>query len=482
MAKSLLSKLGKRIKKGVLIAGAVASIGLASCNPCFTNYPPVAELYVNPTSVELDQPANITLTGTDKNGQNDIIEYKIGIDKNSNNEIDSDEVITSGSSQIIDYPVTFDTSGTKRVIGKVTDTQGSFGKKSINVVVSGTPEENYIDISGRLEDCENDGVGRQGVIRVYDIKNPDGSFSDLLTESQTDINGNFSFTLDKLVDSDDKIYLRAITGTPSSPASYTRTIELDAVDNNPITDPKGNPAVRPTPFYSDFDNDGYADLDKNKNGIIELQEKEDFIEHVGRVNFNYWQNGLTKWNHGELPDDALTTYYHPLFKGIQISNDFTIGEQNSIENAIRNSGYLKAGEIDITRGDSHNLELGWGFIRLSNPGEPPSTRIYEQYGPDGYPDGYIERFVTNLDHLQATSKGLVNHETGHGLLYTGHVDSESTLALFNSIMKYTSYDPRYSPPERPEEFTPVDIKENYTIDESTHQGMEPEEDILEMTF
>jgi hypothetical protein len=133
-----------------------------------------------------------------------------------------------------------------------------------------------------------------------------------------------------------------------------------------------------------------------------------------------------------------------------------------------------------------------GFIRPSTGGEEPGTMVYEENGPSGICDGYIERFETNITNnwFDDTSKSLVNHEAFHGLLYPGEADrypdsdpsNDPDTAYFNSIMKYTGYDTRYSPPERPDTLTPADIKGNYIIDEPTYQGMESEDKILGTTF
>ena len=113
--------------------------------------------------------------------------------------------------------------------------------------------QDYVDISGYLEDIKYH-EGKQGTIVVYDTEteNPDGSYSysDKLGEFSTDSSGHFSFSLEnKLVDPEDKIYVRAVSGSSSSPISYARTIELDAVDNDPITAPAGNP-IRVTTYPS----------------------------------------------------------------------------------------------------------------------------------------------------------------------------------------------------------------------------------------
>ncbi len=468
MGKSLLSRLrkvGNGFRNAKLILAGTALFGLAGCTEQCTPVPPneppeITSAPINLTVNEGER-INYDVNATDSDG--DALHYSISL---SGASINPTTGIGSWTTPQVDLDTPFDFEvGVSDGVNPTVTQSGSVLVK--NVIPS---DEDYVDISGRLEDCENDGIARQGVIRVRNR----GDNSIL---GEYNINGNFSITLDKLVSElPNGVTLEVITGTSANPTSFTRIINLPAGDHNPISDLRANPAIRPVPFYSDFDNDGYADLDSNKDGIISQTEKENFVEHMWRVNF--WNGGLQKWNRGELPDDSSTTYSHPTFKGIQISNSFTSEEQDIFENIIRNSGYENAGEINITRGDNHYLELGWGFVRLSNTGEAPGTYVYEQYGSDGY----IERFLTNLDHLQVRYEGLVNHEISHGLLYPGHADSDVILALFNSIMKFTSYDARYSPPERPDTFTSTDTKGNYLIDDPTHLGNELEENILGTEF
>jgi hypothetical protein len=484
MGKSLLDKLGKGAKRigrgirnGVLVATAVTSLGFAGCNLCGPNPEPnhAPEITSTPTTTQVDEgsPYNYDVDAIDADG--DTITYSLTQTPNWLH-IDSNTGMISGIAPSVGEETHYNIN-VRVSDGQDTDTQ------NYSLTVKDIPlAPDNIDISGKLEDCENDErlpVG--GVLKAYDTKNPDGSFSDFLGETSTDSNGNFSFTLEeKSVDPSDKIYLRAITGSSSSPTSYTRTIELSATDNNPITDPKGNPAVRVVPY--DNPNKSYDD------GLLYTDQKRlDFRDHMQRVNFGF-RNGLAKWNHGELPDDALGDNYHPLFKGIQISDGFSLTMQQNIESAIRNSGYLKAGKINIVIGKDHASETGWGFIRPSTGGDAPGTMVYEQNGPYGISDGYIERFETNItNNWWSESKSLVNHEAFHGVLYPGHADSDPKLpnpllALFNSIMKYTGVDTRYSPQERPAESTPADIKGNYVIDESTYKGMETKDNILGTSF
>jgi len=128
--------------------------------------------------------------------------------------------------------------------------------------------QDYIDISGYLEDIKYH-EGKQGTVVVYDTEteNRDGSYSysDKLGEFSTDGSGHFSFSLEKLVNPSDKIYVRAVSGSSSNPTSYTRTIELDAVDNDPITVASGNPAVRVTSYPSFCSPEDYKEFRNKTN-------------------------------------------------------------------------------------------------------------------------------------------------------------------------------------------------------------------------
>ena len=449
--------LSRIVKAGIgLVGAATLAFNVASCgfpgnnNPDPNkNYAPKASLYVNPQSVQVNSPVHLDLTGTDVNGPSDIAEYKIGEDKNNDNELEDNELLTIPSSSPIHLDnVTFSTSGNKKIIGQVTDFHGVSDKNIKNVVVSYPTQLGDVNISGYLQDNETD-ANQPGEVRLY-IGN---------TLSQTDSDGqDFSFS----VPSGSNVKLEGmIKDASGTQKSYVRTQSLGVVNSN-----QTGILVRAVPYEA-----GWIQTDV-----------DNFIEHMRRVNF--WnENGLEKWNQGELPDDSKTTYSHPLFKGIEISNGFNFTQQTSIINAIKNSKHPKASTLNIVIGDDHYIsgapEMGWGFVRLSKAGEVVGTRVFDNYGSDGY----IERFETNLDPTQTTDSGLVNHEVvGHGLGFVGHADDASNQALFDSIMKYTETDKRDNPAARSTIFTLIDIKGNKLIDDLTFQGMEPEVNILSKVF
>lgn len=318
------------------------------------------------------------------------------------------------------------------------------------------PQKDYVDISGRVEDCENDGTGRNGYIVVKNKTNNSviGTYP---------VNGNFSFRLPKLISElPDGIILEARLGTENSPTSYKRTIELPAGDHNPITDPRGNPAIRCAPFDGDLSYD---------DGLINSEQKKaDFKEHMGRVNFgakigiNPVPEGdyLKKWNHGEISGQQG----RPIFQGIEIDpHDFNESDYNSIVTAIRKSGHIDAEVILIAPygSDTHKGKEGGGNI-LRTSGKEPYIVLN-----DGNQDGYIERFTA---YINTTNEDVVNHELFHGLVFPGHSREKNESNLFNddeSLMIYTG--PK-SPAKR------LDVKANYIIDEPTYLGMEKLDDIL----
>lgn len=338
-----------------------------------------------------------------------------------------------------------------------------------------TPVPEYVNITGRLEDCENDGISREGIIKVYNATD------DSLLNTYS-VNGDFSITLDKLVEElPDGIKIKAWTGSETNPTSYARSIDnLPAGNINSNTDPRMNPAIGPTPFYSDFDGDGYADIDVNRDGIISQQEKEDFKEHVGRENI--WSknereaigisgfvngnrdHGLKKWNHGELPD----TEAHPTFRGFKIdTNYFSEIEQDEIENVIRTTNYSGASEIQILREANPGLELGWVPIYHSEPGNGPYAVLYDLTGSDGYLE-YAEVY------LNTTAPSVVRHEAIYHVLRAcpGHSNGPGVPALFDSIGTYTA---------ACEDLTTIDTKKDY-ITKKTNLGMEPEDNILGLSY
>jgi PKD repeat protein len=102
---------------------------------------PEAILNVTPTSGQAPLEILIQLDGTDLDGKEDIIQYKIGEDKNNDDDIEDYGEAIKGSLDPINENVIFDTSGTKKIYGQVMDSYGEIGKTG----------PIYIDVSPGLE-------------------------------------------------------------------------------------------------------------------------------------------------------------------------------------------------------------------------------------------------------------------------------------------------------------------------------------------
>jgi len=508
----VLNQLKRGLKKAVLVGTTVLSLQtFTGCpNLCGSNYdepeynnyaPTITTFYASPSSGNAPLESRLLLEGDDADGQNDIIESKIFADYNRNGREDAGEEIASVNDYKIDTNHTFNEAGDFDLYGIVTDSEGLSATKKISMSVNQESEEDYVDISGILQDNEKD-TGRVGEIKVYDDRtdNLDGTFtySNFLGETNSDSNGNFSLTLNKEVDANDKIYVRAVINSFDNPTSYIRTKELPAKDltlNQGFS--KDNPAqsvnnlyergvMRCVPFDGDLSyDDNLEDVYENKLKDNQTA-RENFITHMRRVNFDASCTGrssnehqLKKWNYGEIPDN----WWQPVFKGIEVSSDYFSEEQyQNFKNAVANSYHINASEIasKIERGTSHQYgtictDYGWGevFDINNSPTGGPAAITFEQKGID---DGYIERFVLYLSPIiDPDYQQIVNHETMHGLLFPGHASEEWTPKLFNSLMVYTSI-------EQPEliGLWPADIKANYLIDEPTYKGNELIGDILEL--
>lgn len=335
------------------------------------------------------------------------------------------------------------------------------------------PDTDYVDISGRLQDCETNSNQTGYII----VKNKaDSSVIGTYPTDGSTTDRNFGFTLPKKVSElPQGIILEARLGTEGNETSYKRTIELPAGDHNPITDARGNPAIRCVP-YSDINGDGIID-------------DATFKEHMGRVNF--WSttergsagldelevvngnssHGLKKWNLGELVD----TEEHPIFQGIEISSDDFKDETEykAIVYSIRNSGHPRAKTMKIQPGITNYGIDGWIFIKRGSSG----ALLVDQTGHDGYLEKVIVEINPLIIYGEDSDPGLTNHEaTHHGIMASiGHSNGDGIGELFSSIAAYSSPDITNG---YPDQLQPVDIKANYIIDESTYLGMEKLDDIL----
>jgi PKD repeat protein len=113
------------------------------------NNPPEAIINVTPTSGQAPLETFIQLDGTDLDGKEDIIEYRIGEDKNDDGDIDDVGESIQDSSVIINKNVIFNTPGIKKIYGQVMDSYGEIGKVGpIHVNVSPESGPPTADLSG----------------------------------------------------------------------------------------------------------------------------------------------------------------------------------------------------------------------------------------------------------------------------------------------------------------------------------------------
>ncbi len=537
---NLVNKLKTGLKRTAFVVTALSALNFFSACPLPTpsiNNPPTATLNVTPISGQAPLDTLIQLDGDDLDGKGDIIDYKIGEDKNNDGDIDDDnELIESGSSPIVDYPVTFYASGTKKIYGQVMDSQGAIGKdgpflvdvyqlgnnppeiistpitevnegsaysydveatdsdledileysliqnptwleiNSQTGLITGTVQKspgdypvevkvsdgkdydtqpytlivkNLIDISGRLEDNENDGIGRQGIIKAYNSL--DNSF---LKQAQVDSSGNFNFQLDEVVS---EIILQARLGSsPTYDQSYIRTIRLDGAEDYSGLEVRAMPYDGPLLY-----DDGLI-----PGQITPIQFKTFMIDNNILHDTDYTFPGLTKWNFGELSD----TISHPIFKGIQIVESYEgyiFSDPEGIKTILKESVYPKAGEINIQVVENiPNPSSGWGIIVLKPVvGGAGRTLTSDSFGMDGY----IEQFYVEIDPYYELDERVIRHEVfGHGMNYPTpyHTDLDSIMNIF-----FTGTD-----------FTAIDIKGSYIVSEPSYVGMENSDDILGLNW
>ena len=238
-------KVKGKFRKGVCLVATLLSLygcPVPTPIPEPKNQKPTAFVYAVPDSGVSPLSSQLQVDGTDPDGKSDIKEYRMEIDRNADGDID--ETIA----QQTPINITRNFNDNAIIYGYVKDSAGHIDKKSKNINVS---QPDYIDISGRLEDNETD-TGQQGVIRFYDAT--DETF---LGECQTDSDGNFSITIDKLVEElPEGVIVQARIGSPENYTSYVRTVKHDInaeAEPDVIVDP-----IRCVP-YPDFDNDGTPD-------------------------------------------------------------------------------------------------------------------------------------------------------------------------------------------------------------------------------
>jgi len=416
MVKSLVNKLrnvGKGFKRGALIVGAVASIWTASCDLCGPkpepNHAPVASLYVDPQSVEVNSSVNLQLIGTDEDGNNDIIEYKVDVDKGADGTIE--ETITSPNP--INQSWSSDYVGNVKIEGKVIDSQGAVGKAMpITINVFPSLVEDYVDISGRLEDCENDGIAKQGVIKVYN------AFDNSLI-SQHSVNGNFSITLDRLVSEfPTGVIIKTIsTNSSGNQNSYVRTVTA-SVNSASEPDVTVNP-IRVVP-YPDLNKDGISD---------NISEFKTHIDDINAVNVDGY-NELIKsdvWNVGILKTNPANPIPGNVFSGENLTTsgtDLYVINKRAVEWSnllFKVTGRNLDIQLNPSLGTAYTLvdgkispQRGWQIIAKDiNAGDSGVTYVYGSETPR-----MVGSALTRLNSSVSESSPTPSHEDGHVYIAT----------------------------------------------------------------
>ena len=304
----------------------------------------------------------------------------------------------------------------------------SFGEKYYEILEGRI--HNLIDFSGRMESNEEDGTGKQSVIRVFDTSK--NSLEEIVTND-----GNFGFRLNEKVST---AILQARLGSSGAWNSYVRTYTFVDDTGKNIKELDGekdyhNLTIRAVPYS------GLAE-----NGI----SIEDFKSHLKETNVSEdtFIKGLKKWNFGEYPEIT------DKFEGIQILHEningssygsFTSSEQEWIKNKILNpndinsfvGGRILNSHVQIITSSTPDSEkrynlisaspyVGWIIVEpnitINGGGE---TFIYDRL-PWGYIDGVLIKIKTK------NSESIITHEFGHALAFPYHA---TTLPPEKTIMR-----------------------------------------------
>ncbi len=304
------------------------------------------------------------------------------------------------------------------------------------------PVGDYVTISGRLEDCENDETGRQGIARVYDTNTVGASpiiiksaaNGTVVNDSygygvETDATGNFSITLEKLVDNSDEIYLQAGTTSSRALTSYVRTINLPAKDANLSTgsDPRASPAIRVM-----------LNTDLSIYGIT----KEDFKKSINYLNAPL---GLFKYDiqNIEIVDADLG------------DGSFSNEEINKIYNKILDpndiGGYVKERVLNVQRDDQLDPSIKESKKHYDSEGNSITQKWAVISRNNNLPEGWQGSTDTIGSGIPMTvgmasiwiktvDDTVISHELGHALAlrydYTASTSVPPTLSGDRTVMDY----------------------------------------------
>ena len=335
--------------------------------------------------------------------------------------------------------------------------EGSTSGETTTPPVDPIPDTDYVDISGRLQDCESDS-NQPGVIQVYDsrTRNPDGTYSynNLLGETTANSEGKFSLTLEnKEINPSDKIYIRARTTNPS----YIRTLELNSVDNNPIRDTRANPAIRCVPYPSE-DIDG--------NGILNEIDYQKYKDHVRTSNVLDGR-GLVQYDIQNIAILETNPLTGDIMNGTEKNNLITaIAEWNSVLPSDKKITIVTPENgIDY---NSTTLVPRKGLILLVkdsriNDEASGDTELYTYDNPF-IVESALSRFDTT-GSLDVTTVPL--HELGHALYSPFHSDVGIPSIMASGGTSYLTTGRKYA-----------DNKEIKTVRDTTRLPEEDIEDIL----
>ncbi len=492
----LVKKLKNGFRKAVFIGTAFAVLGSASCKlpvPIPTRNDPPEIISAPVGQIYEEQPYMYDVDAIDSEG--DILTYSL----NQAPDwllIDSATGVITGTAPLVDSDTDHD------IIVSVGDGVNSVTQQyTLTVKDISEPPPDYVDISAKLEDCENDGTGRQGIIKVYDAR--DNSFL-----SQHSVNGDFSFTLEKLVSEllGGIIVQAGMTDTLGNLLSYVRTIRLSSGDHNPITNPKGNPAIRVVPY--DNPNDSYDD------GLIGgIITSEQFRTHMGETNLrpDIQFHGLIKFDFELMKEvDGGIEIMHENNRNNSETGEsygiFTSSDAQNFENKIKDindiGNYLKEyfeknGNIPV-QNDRWLVDNNQPYVKHYDIKYLPAPTVIPYQGwvviePDDFLGGAVvgdtEFFGTGAPgyigavriRLQDKSDSVFEHESAHGLIpYLYH--ASATLPSINSNLTVGATAGDYLPNSPPIFPGPVDKKAARITNEETFLVKEELNDIIALNF
>ena len=514
------------------------------------NYKPNAELQVSPENAKIGEEVSISVSGTDENGVGDIKEYNLGIDENKNGLFELEEITTDNKP--IQLKKSFSEPGEYKIYSKCVDKAGEFSEaeKKITIYSPETPIDptlptvDFSDLDKNLVDGRTKTIilpaptdaDTEGEILYNSVKSLDDKVSATLNgreltltaipvSEETNYQLEFDFGTEQggknKATLEGKIKnLCDISGdlqdneTDSNQAGEIRLYNQDKVKlaetntSNGVFDIQASEPASEIYLQAKVGDNGYIrtiilDGSKDYSGKIVRavtepdfpttggNPKADFKEFLRRTNFGYtriMKEGLKRWNFGEEENGTIFQGLEILDKDPNTRAQFTQAQQELIEQYIKESGYLRGGEINIQKDDEgsekHYVKYtnkivpqeGWGIIipaRLDSN----IAGLTDTYDTNG--DNYIDRFRIQVD-INCVDEETVLHElVGHGLIYFGHSFDTSDKLIDNdtpvvsSIMDWNNLSKK---------LTKEDIKGNYVIEELTYPVKSDIEEILGMNW